>query len=109
MSTLPLLEQAVKRRGKFRLILPEDFTPPSDFKPIPVIPNLIERRTLERVDLIITMSEKRARIAFPAIERMDHIGFGSTDECSHKWCRDLFLHNWERAKTGIPKGYPPSP
>ncbi len=106
MSTLPFLEQAIKRGAKFRLILPEDFIPPSDFKPIPTIPNLIERRTLKRVDLIITTSEKRARIAFPGIERMDHIGFGSTDESSHKWCRDLFLHYWERAKTGIPKGYP---
>jgi len=109
MSTLPFIEQAVKRGAKFRLMLPEDFTPPSDFKPIPTIPNIIERRTLDTVDLIITMSEKRARIAFPAIERMDHIGFGTTDERSHKWCRDLFQDYWEKAKTGIPKGYPPSP
>ena len=108
MSTLPLLEAAVKRGAKFRLILPEDLTPPPGFKPIPEIPNLIERRTLKTVDAIIAMSEKRARVAFPTTdERMDHIGFGSADESSHKWCRDLFLHYWEQARPGEPEGYPP--
>jgi len=108
MSTLPFLEKAVKRGVEFRLILPEDMIPPPGFKPIPPI-RLIERRTLKSVDVIITVSEKKeARVAFPTIdERMDYVGFGSTDESSHKWCRDLFLYYWERAKPGEPKGYPP--
>ena len=110
MSTLPFLEEAVKRGAKFRLIVPEDMIPPPGFKPIPTIPNLIERRTLKRVDAIIVMSEKEARFAFPTIdEKMDYIGFGSTDESSHKWCSDLFLYYWGRAKRGKPKGYPPRP
>jgi len=109
MSTLPFLEKAVKRGVKFKLILPEDLIPPPGFKPIPPIP-LIERRTLNRVDVIITMSDKKARFAFPTVdESMDYIGFGSADESSHKWCRELFLHYWERAKPGEPKGYPPPP
>lgn len=106
MSTLPFLEEAVKRGVKFRLILPEDLTPPPGFKPIPEIPNLIERRTLKSVDVIVTMSEKKARVAFPTIDRMDYIGFGSTDVSSHKWCRDLYIHYWERTKLGKPKSYP---
>lgn len=110
MSTLPFLEEAIKRGVEFRLILPEDMIPPPGFKPIPEIPKLIMRRTLKRVEVIATLSEKEARIAFPTIEeRMDHIGFGSTDESSHKWCRDLFLYYWERADPGKPKGYPPPP
>lgn len=108
MSTLPLLEEAVKRGVKFKLILPEDLIPPSGFKPIPMIPNLIERRTLEKVKVVVVMSEKKARVAFPTIdEKMDHIGFGSTDKRAYSWCKDLFLYFWERAKFGRPEGYPP--
>lgn len=107
MSTLPLLEEAVKRGVKFRLILPENLTPPPGFKPIPSVPNRIERRTLEKVDVIIVMSEKEARVAFPTKdEKMDHIGFGSTDKSAYSWCKDLFLYCWERAKIGRPEGYP---
>jgi len=107
MSTLSFLEAAVKRGVKFRLILPEDLVPPPGFKPIPIIPNRIERRTIERVDAVIVLSEKNARIAFPTTDdKMDHIGFGSKDEISHKWLKDLFEYYWEKAKTGAPEGYP---
>lgn len=107
MSTLSYLERAVKRGVKFMLILPDDLVPPPGFKPIPYIPNRIERRTLKRVDVVIVMSEKKARIAFPtADDKMDHIGFGSTGEMSHKWCKDLFEYYWEKAKIGVPQGYP---
>ena len=105
MSTLPFLKEAIKRGVKFRLILPEDVTPPPDFKPLPDIPNLIERRT-QKVDVCITVSERGARVSFPTIEKLDHIGFRSTDKNPHKWCRELFLYNWERAKLGMPKNYP---
>ncbi len=108
MSTLPFLEKAIRRGAMFRLMLPEDLTPPPGFKPIPTIPNVIERKTLKEVDVIITMSEKEARVAFPTTERMDHIGFGSTDESSHRWCKDLFLYYWGKAKLGEPESYPES-
>lgn len=111
MSTLPFLTQAVKRGAVFRIILPEDIAPPRGFTPIEErthLPDLIERRTLQKVDVGIAMSEKKARVSFPTInERMDHLTFGSTDESSHKWCRDLFLHYWEIARPGRPRGFPP--
>lgn len=108
MSALPFLEKAVKRRVEFRVILPEDLIPPPSFKPIPAITKLSESRTLKRVDVAITMSEKEGAVAFPTIDgRMDYLGFKSTDERSHKWCRDLFLYYWKRAKPGEPKGFPP--
>jgi len=99
MSTLPLLEKAVKRGVTFQLIMPEDLIPPPGFTPLPEIFNLIERRTLPRVDLIIAMSEKQARLSFPTKDdKMDYLGFGSTDEQGHRWCRDLFTHYWGEAK-----------
>ncbi len=107
MSTLPFLEKAIKRGAKFQLILPKDLIPPPGFKPLPVIPNLIERRTLSRVDMVIIMSEKQARLAFlTRAGMMDYIGFGSTDERGHKWCRDLFMHYWEEARHERPSNYP---
>jgi predicted transcriptional regulator len=109
MSTLPLLEEAVKRGTKFRLILPVALVPPPGFKPVPVIPNLIERRTLQKVDVVVVLSEKEARVAFPTNDgKMDHIGFGSTEKAAYLWCKDLFLHYWEKAQLGKPTGYPSS-
>ncbi len=110
MSTQPLLDEAVRRGVEFRLVLPEDMTPPPGFRPMPAIDDVIKRRTLERVEVILGLSEKVARVAFPTLdERMDHIGFRSTDEKAHRWCRDLFLYYWDRAKVGKPEGYPTPP
>ena len=109
MSTRPFLEEAVKRGVEFRVILPEDLIPPPGFEPNPAIDKVMKMRILKRIDVVIAMSEKEARgVVFPTIdEKMDYFVFGTTDERSYKWCRDLFLYYWERAKPGEPKGYPP--
>ena len=111
MSTQPLIVQAVKRGVEFRLILPEEMTPPHDYKPTGLKTDLVKMRTLKRVDVAIAMSEKEAGICFPTTDgRIDFLGFGTpplTDDRSHKWFRDLFLYYWERAKSGVPKGIPP--
>ncbi len=107
VSTLPFLEKAIRRGVKFQLILPKDLIPPPGFKPLPIIPNLIERRTLARVDSVIIVSEKKGRLAFlNKAGMMDYTGFGSTDERGHKWCRDLFVHYWEKANRERPSNYP---
>jgi len=107
MSTLPLLEAAVKRGAAFRLILPEALTPPPGFKPLPTTPRLVERRTLPHVDVFMTISEKEARVGFLAADgKLDPSAFGSKDLAAHKWCRDLYLHYWEKAEVGQPRGYP---
>ena len=107
MSTLPHLEAAVKRGAHFRLILPETLTPPPGFKPLPPTPGLVERRTLQHVDVIMALSEKEARVGFQTADgKMDPSAFGSKDLAAHKWCRDLYLYYWEKAKSGQPRGYP---
>ena len=108
MSARPFLEEAVKRGVEFRIILPEDLIPPPDFEPNPAIAKGMKMRTLKRIDVVTAMSEKEAREVFPTRDgKMDYFVFGTTDKRSHKWCRDLFLYYWERAKPGKPKGYPP--
>ncbi|MFQ6123652.1 MAG: hypothetical protein ACE5R6_03475 [Candidatus Heimdallarchaeota archaeon] len=111
MSTQPLLVEAVKRGVEFRLILPEDMTPPPDYKPSGLKTELIKLRILNRIDVSIAMSEKEGGICFPTINgRLIYEGFIGTppkiDERSHKWFKDLFLYYWERSKLGYPKGYP---
>jgi predicted transcriptional regulator len=107
MSTLPFLEAAIKRGAQFRLILPEDLVPPPGFKPLPTIPNRIERRTLKHVDAIMTISEKEARVGFPTTDgKLDPSAFESKDTRAHKWCKDLYMHYWETGKAGRPQGYP---
>jgi predicted transcriptional regulator len=109
MSTLPLLEEAIKRSATFRLILPEDLIPPPGFKPLPYVAGRIERRTLKQVDVIIMMSEKEARVAFPTRgEKMDPSAFASVAPRPHKWCKDLYEYYWNKAQIGRPTGYPSS-
>jgi predicted transcriptional regulator len=99
MSTVPLLEKAAKRGVNLRFILSDDLIPPPGYKPLPAIPNKIERRDLQKVNQVIVVSEKRARLFFPfGDEKMDYAGFASTDELGHNWCRDLFMHYWADAK-----------
>jgi predicted transcriptional regulator len=107
MSTLPYLEAAIKRGAQFRLMLPEDLVPPPGFKPLPTIPGRVERRTLKHVDVIMTISEKEARVGFLSRDgKLDPSAFESTDAKAQKWCKDLYSYLWENAKTGRPQGYP---
>ena len=110
MSTVPLLEEAIKAGATFLLILPEDLVPPPGFKPLPYVPGRIERRTKKQVNVTIIMSEKEARVAFPTIDgKMDPSAFASTEPIPHKWCKDLFEYYWRNAFRGQPKGYPTAP
>jgi predicted transcriptional regulator len=60
---------------------------------------LLEERMLERIDVYLHMNEREVAIlAFPqANGRFDYLGFSSTDERAHAWCRGLFRHYWARA------------
>ncbi len=107
MSTQPLLEKTVNRGVDFRLILPEDMVPPADFRPLPAIDKVIRRRILDQVRLIVAVTEKKARVSFPTIdEKLDHIGFQTSDDKAHNWCRDIFEYYWTIAKSGVPRSYP---
>lgn len=107
MSTQPLLEKAVNRGVEFRLILPENMTPPVDFRPLPAIDKVIKRKMLDRVCVVVAVTERKARVSFPTIEgKLDHLGFQTNGELARQWCMDLFGYYWSRARKGIPPGYP---
>lgn len=112
MSILPLLRDAFKREVKTRNIEAKDWVVPFEIKErVRDLPwyqptvnqarqsELLQERLLQRLDVYLYMSEKEvAMISFPLAEgTFDYLGFTSKDEASHKWCRDLFEHYWERA------------
>jgi predicted transcriptional regulator len=59
-----------------------------------------EERLIDDVDLILYMNEREVGIlAFPELTgRYDFAGFTSTDERTHRYCRELFEHHWQRAE-----------
>jgi len=63
---------------------------------------LSEDRLIDKVEVNLWMSEREVGLlAFPKADGTpDLIGFSSTDQRAHRWCRDLFDHYWERGEPG---------
>ena len=60
---------------------------------------ILEERMLDQLNVYLCMSEKEvAVVAFPLVDkRFDYLGFTSTNDRAHAWCRDLFQHYWDQA------------
>jgi len=59
----------------------------------------VQRRTIPRFNLVAIVSEKEAVLGLPYLSgRMDHAQYFSTDPGFLKWCRDLYVYYWDRAK-----------
>jgi len=107
VSTLPYIQDALKREVEFKLILPKMVAPPKDarermFSPIflqAMKAGKFENRFLEKVDVQICLSEKElAALCFLNAEgKMDYHGFRATDKLSFKWTEALFMHYWNLA------------
>jgi predicted transcriptional regulator len=64
---------------------------------------LMGSRYVERVDFAVLVSEKEANIVFRRNNgSLDYTGFFGTDEKFRKWCRDLFMYFWDKAKNWHP-------
>ncbi|MCW3996278.1 MAG: DUF1724 domain-containing protein [Candidatus Bathyarchaeota archaeon] len=64
---------------------------------------LVGSRYIERVPVALVISEKEASVVFRTHKGvLDYLGLFGTDEKFLKWCRDLFLHYWERAEHWYP-------
>ncbi len=102
-STLPLIEDAVKRGLEFKLVLPNKLfpldLPPSSFREIDHTGHhAIHQRGLEKVEIVVIMSENEALVSFPAIDgQMDYLGFSVIQEESHVWCQEVFQFFWDKA------------
>lgn len=103
MSTLPALHEAVERGVEFRLIMPIDFDPPSDFEEH-IERSAWTRRSFDRKSLksfrcLIVLTEKEAQVTFKTKEgRIDYLGFSVEDMEGLNWCSDFFTWCWDEAE-----------
>ena len=93
----PIVIEKIKDGVDFRFILPENTTPPPEYEPDPTL--IKATRTLERLASRILITEEEASLSLPNSDgRIDYAAFTSRDPAFLKWCGDLFLFGWERAK-----------
>jgi len=60
-------------------------------------------RYIEQVPVTLVINENEATVVFRRLDGvMDYMGLFGTDKKFHKWCKDLFMHYWERAKRWYP-------
>jgi len=99
MSAAPIVAEKVKSAVEYRVILPEGIVQYPDYKPlIPSAPNF-QKKVLPKVEVVIVMTEKVAAFCLPNQSgKIDYTGFGGSDPKFHKWCKDLYLYYWEKAK-----------
>jgi predicted transcriptional regulator len=107
VSTLPYIQEALKRGTEFKLILPKMVAPPKDAEERMLSPIFIqsmksgkfENRFLETIDVQICLSEKEvAALCFLNSEsKIDYLGFRATDELASKWTKALYSHYWNMA------------
>jgi predicted transcriptional regulator len=104
----PFIDSAMKRGVKVRLLLLEGMVFPPGFEPVSFVPGRIEHKTLDKLDIGMVVSEKKATIVFPTSEgKLDpSMAFISTDNTSKMWVSDLFEFYWSKAKIGTPDSYP---
>jgi len=107
VSTLPYIQEALKRGVEFKLILPKMVAPPKDANERMLSPIFLqaigagtfEIRFLRKVDVQICLSEKEvAALCFLNTGgKMDYHGFRAIDELSLKWTEALYSHYWSVA------------
>lgn len=91
------------RRGEItlRLVLPEGYV--SRYAPVAGVEDRIERRYLPKISIGLGVTDKEAFVAFPSTKgALDYTGFTGRDPRFVKWARDLYLHEWDKAKPRRP-------
>ena len=58
----------------------------------------LEEKLQDKINIYLYLSEKTAIACFPLLTgRFDYLGFTSTDDRAHTWCKTLFQDQWEEA------------
>ncbi len=97
-SSIPLLIEKIKSPFDLRIVLPEGKFSPESTSRLPLAMG-VQKRILQKVDVLIVLTERFAIFCLPNRRgKIDYTGFVGTDPKFHKWCKDLFLYYWEKAK-----------
>jgi predicted transcriptional regulator len=103
-SSIPALAEKLKKPFDLRIILPEGMFPVENKSRLPSKILSVKKRVLPKVELVVVMTEKYAVFCPPSRKgKIDYTGFSGEDPKFHKWCKDLFLHYWEKAKPITPE------
>lgn len=96
----PVLVEKMESSIDLRFILPSDNAfPPDSVAPLPSTMPGVQKRVLPRVDLTLAVTEKHAGFGLPLPGgKLDYRSFIGDDSKFHKWCKDLFMYYWEKAK-----------
>lgn len=93
-DTLQIVEEKIINGVDVRRIHPENLAPSPN---IPVLSD--PRRTLQTIEVRIVLTENEAMCSLPLIDgKIDYTSFIGKDPRFHKWCKDVYLHYWEKAK-----------
>jgi predicted transcriptional regulator len=97
-STIPIVEERLQNGVILQRIFPEEIIPLTGEAETIAGPC----RILPKVDVRIMMTEKEAMCSLPSIDgKRDYSSFIGKDPGFHRWCTDLYLHYWEKAKPGV--------
>jgi predicted transcriptional regulator len=98
-SSIPILAEKAKTQFDLRIILPKGKFPPENTSRLPSAMPTIQKRVLPKVNVLIVLTEAFAVFCLPnRAGKIDYTGFTSTDPKFHKWCQDLYLYYWDKAK-----------
>lgn len=108
---IDLIETIAKRINdnvKFSYIFPNDVVIPKGRTEIlkklgwsnMIFKGMVERRMLDKVNIVMVFNEKEACISFPTLKGEPDLNvmFYSKDKSFHQWCEDFFEHSWFHAK-----------
>jgi predicted transcriptional regulator len=98
-NLIPIVAEKIKQPFDFRFISPQEVMPPDSKAPLPSTTPNVKKRSLPKVDIVIVVTEKTAGFCLPQRNgKIDYRNFHGTDPKFSKWCQDLFLHYWKKAK-----------
>ena len=95
VNAASIVDEKVKLGVEIRSIFPETVAPPPGFRPAAGV----DRRLLPKVQVGITMTDKKAMFGLPTLDgKMDGANFVSEDPRFRRWCLDLFNYYWDQGK-----------
>ena len=101
---LPTMMKKLASRFDFRLIFPEGVYPPEHLALIFSDTPGMYKHVLPEVNIRLVVTDKYAGFGLPLIENnTDYRAIMGDETKFYKWCKDLFLHYWDRSKPHIPK------
>lgn len=103
-SLVKVAAEKVNASFEIRAILPEAIMPPDSVAPIPSTAPGVHKRVLPKVNSEVVLTEKAGVFCLRRLNGiMDYAGFVGRDPKFRKWCKDLFLYYWEKAKPFMSK------